>query len=66
MRGTGLVRALLASAMNIRYHAPERLQRRLRFVERVAHEVPVYALEYRRDFAIMSRVVEELHRVLTP
>ena len=65
MGGAALIKVLLASAMNVRYPAPERLGRRLRFVEHVARAVPVYALEYRRDFGIMSRVVEEIHRVLS-
>ncbi len=64
MSGLALARALIASAMNIRYHAPDRLERRLRFVERVAKVLPVYALAYKRDFAIMDRVAEEIGRVM--
>ena len=64
MSGAALLKALLASAMNIRYHAPERLGRRLRFVEQVARVVPVYDLEYRRDFALMPRVAQEMRKVL--
>ena len=63
LAGLELVKTLIASAMNVRYHATDRLERRLRFAERVAKSVPVYALEYPRDFAIMDRVVEEIRRV---
>ncbi len=65
MNGLALARALIASAMNIRYQAPDRLERRLRFAELVARTLPVYALEYPRDFAIMDRVAEEIGRVVS-
>ncbi len=65
MSGLPLVRALIASAMNVRYHSPERLERRLRFAEHVAGAVPVYALEYPRDFAIMNRVAGEIRRAIS-
>ncbi len=65
MGGLALARALIASAMNVRYHAPERLERRLRFAEDVAKALPVYALEYRRDFSIMERVAREIRRVVS-
>jgi hypothetical protein len=63
MAGADLVRRLIASAMNIRYHAPERLARQLRFSEHIARTLPVYALNYPRKLDVMERVVEEIRRV---
>ncbi len=63
--GLALARTLIASAMNVRYHVPERLERRLRFAEQVARTVPVYALEYPRRFAIMQQVVREIRRAVS-
>ena len=62
--GTRLAKVLIASTMNRRYHAPERLERQLRFAQRVAEVLPVYALEYPRSFAIMESVTKEIRRVI--
>ena len=61
--GIELARALISSAMNIRYHAPERLERQMRFAQRLAEVLPVYALEYPRSFAALDEVSRELRRV---
>jgi hypothetical protein len=60
LTGMALAKALIASAMNIRYHAPDRLLRQLRFAERVAHVLPVYALNYRRDYALLGQVTDRI------
>lgn len=64
LAGVELVRTLTASAMNIRYFAPDRLARQLRFAERVARTVPVYALTYARRFEDLDRVIFELRRAV--
>ncbi|UYN94355.1 MAG: hypothetical protein KIT25_20320 [Enhydrobacter sp.] len=64
LMGAELARCLIASAMNFRYHAPERLARQLRFCERIARILPVYALDYPRTFEMMDRVSEEIRRVV--
>jgi hypothetical protein len=61
--GIELARVLIYSAMNIRYLAPERLERQMRFAEKVATALPVYALEYPRDFAALDQVSREIRRV---
>ncbi len=61
--GIELARALISSAMNIRYHAPERLERQMRFAQKLAEVLPVYALEYPRSFAALDEVSRELRRV---
>jgi hypothetical protein len=62
LSGGDLVRAVTASAMNIRYFAPDRLKRQLRFAEQVARTVPVYALNYARDYPALERVADEIGR----
>jgi ABC-type uncharacterized transport system YnjBCD ATPase subunit len=64
LAGTALARALLSSAMNIRYHAPDRLARQMRFVARVAETVPVHALAYPRRHELLGCVDDEIRRVL--
>ncbi len=59
--GTELARSLIASAMNIRYHATQRLLRQFKFAERVAQTLPVYALSYPRSFDVMAQVAEKIH-----
>ncbi len=63
--GFRLTKVLIASAMNKRYDAPSRLGRQLRFAERVADSLPVYALEYPRSFEVMDRVADEIRRVVS-
>lgn len=63
--GTELARALISSAMNIRYHAPERLERQMRFAQKLAGVLPVYALEYPRSFAVLDDVSREIRRVVS-
>lgn len=62
LRGTSLARALLSSAMNIRYHAPDRLARQMRFAGQVAGAVPVYALAYPRRHELLAGVDDEIRR----
>lgn len=64
LSGTALARALLSSAMNIRYHAPDRLARQMRFAGRVAETVPVHALAYPRRHELLGRVDDEIRKVL--
>lgn len=64
MAGTALARVLLSSAMNIRYHAPDRLARQMRFATQVAETVPVHALVYPRRHELLGRVDGEIRRVL--
>jgi hypothetical protein len=56
LTGMAVAKALIASTMNIRYHAPDRLSRQLRFAERVSRVLPVYALRYRRDYGLLDQV----------
>lgn len=63
--GIELARALISSAMNIRYHAPDRLERQMRFAEKLAQVLPVYALEYPRSFAVLDQVSSEIRRVVS-
>lgn len=58
--GVELARVLLSSAMNIRYHAPDRLMRQMRFAEQVARTMPVYALSYARRYELLGRVADAL------
>lgn len=63
--GIELARALISSAMNIRYHAPERLERQMRFAQKLAEVLPVYALQYPRSFAALDQVSREIRRVVS-
>jgi energy-coupling factor transporter ATP-binding protein EcfA2 len=63
LSGIRLAKVLIASTMNWRYDAPNRLERQLRFAERVADVLPVYSLEYPRSFEVMDRVADEVRRV---
>lgn len=62
--GTALARVLLSSAMDIRYHAADRLARQMRFAGRVAEMVPVHALSYPRRHELLGGVDDEIRRVL--
>lgn len=62
--GAKLIRLLIASAMDIRNAAPERLARQLRFAERTAGVLPVYELCYRRDYDALAGVAEEIRRTI--
>jgi len=64
LTGIAPVKALTHASMNGRYYAPERLERQLRFAERVARQVPVFALQYRRDYALLDKVADALERVV--
>lgn len=64
LAGTALARALLSSAMNIRYHAPDRLVRQMRFAGQVAETVPVHALLYPRRHELLAGVDDEIAKVL--
>lgn len=60
LAGLDLARVLTTSAMNIRYHAPDRLARQLLFAEHVAQAIPVYALRYARRYALLEQVAREV------
>ena len=60
--GAALARNLIASAMNSRYHQPDRLVRQFRFSEQVAQSLPVYGLSYPRKFEVMPQVIEGIRR----
>jgi len=62
LSGIELARTLTVSAMEIRYYAPDRLTRQLRFVERLAHMLPVYALRYGRSYSLLEQVAGEIRR----
>lgn len=62
--GAKLIRLLIASAMDIRNAAPERLARQLRFAERTAGLLPVYELCYRRDYDALAAVADEIRRTI--
>jgi hypothetical protein len=66
LAGLDLARALFASTMNTRLHAPDRLTRQLRFAERVARVLPVYALRYARSYSVLGQVARELGRRTAP
>jgi hypothetical protein len=64
--GVDLARVLTVSAMDIRYCAPDRLARQLRFAERLAHVLPVYELCYARRFPLLQEVAAEIRRRASP
>ena len=64
LEGAALAKVLLGSAMNIRYFAPDRLARQLRFAEQVGRRLPVYELAYPRGFSVMDRVGAEIRRLV--
>lgn len=65
LEGVELARVLLSSAMNIRYRAPDRLARQMRFAEQVARTMPVHALSYARRYELLGRVADALRGALT-
>ena len=62
--GLELIRVLTSSAMNIRDYAPQRLARQLRFVEQVARTMPVFALVYPRDYALLGDVADRIRNIV--
>ena len=62
LEGAALAKVLIGSAMNIRYFAPDRLVRQLRFAELIGRRLPVYELSYPRGYSVMGRVAAELRR----
>jgi hypothetical protein len=62
--GVEKARVLIASAMDIRYFAPDRLVRQLKFAERVGRALPLHALVYPRRFSAFERVVEQIRRLV--
>jgi hypothetical protein len=62
--GVEPVKVLTQSTMATRYLASERLKRQLRFAERLARRIPIYALDYRRDFDLLESVSRQLQRIL--
>lgn len=63
LAGSELTRALIASAMDIRYSSPQRLARQLRFAERIGRAVPVYELAYPREHSALEQVADRLRRL---
>lgn len=66
LEGAALAKVLIASAMNIRYFAPDRLVRQLRFAEQIGRRLPVYELCYPRGYSVMGRLAAEIHRSSGP
>jgi hypothetical protein len=64
LAGIEKVKVLTQSTMARRYMAPERLKRQLRFAERMARIMPIYALDYRRDYALIEKVARELRQTV--
>lgn len=64
LRGLELIRVLTSSAMNIRDYAPQRLARQLRFAEQVARTMPVFALVYPRDYALLGDVADQIRSIV--
>ena len=64
LEGAALAKVLIASAMNIRYFAAERLVRQLRFAEQIGRRLPVYELVYPRGYSVMERVAAELRGLI--
>jgi hypothetical protein len=62
--GAALLRTLVSSAMDIRYDTSRRLARLLRFAERLGHALPVHELCYRRDYADLGWVADEIRRTV--
>jgi hypothetical protein len=62
--GIERVKILTRSTMDIRYASPERLERQLRFAERMARAVSIFALRYPRDYAALPEVAEALRAVV--
>jgi hypothetical protein len=62
LTGIDLARAITVSAMEIRYYAPDRLTRQLRFAEHLGNVLPVYALRYERSYPLLERVAAEIRR----
>jgi hypothetical protein len=56
LAGIEPVKVLTGSTMNRRHVAADRLVRQLRFAERLARALPIYALRYRRDYDLLDRV----------
>jgi hypothetical protein len=65
LAGIEPVKILTGSTMNTRYTVPERLERQLRFAERMARAVPIFALKYPRDYAVLDEVAEAMHQAIS-
>ena len=63
LRGAALARTLIASAMDDHNAEPQRLQRQLAFVSRIATTIPVFSLRYRREFKVMPKVADTIERL---
>jgi hypothetical protein len=63
LAGQSLLKTILASSMNTRYHSPARLERQFRFAERVAKTIPVYRLTYRRHYDVMECVSDRIYQM---
>ena len=62
LAGIEQVKVLTQSTMARRYMAPERLKRQLRFAEKLARLMPIYALDYRRDYELLGKVARKLRQ----
>jgi hypothetical protein len=64
LRGGALARTLISSAMDDRYAESQRLLRQLAFASRIARQVPVFSLRYRRSYDEMPKVAEVIERMV--
>ena len=60
LSGIDFARTIISSAMDIRYAAPERLARQLRFADRLATRLPIYELRYPRLVDALPAVENEI------
>jgi hypothetical protein len=66
LAGLSLIKAVIAATMNLRYQAPDRLARHMKFAERLGRVLPVYELAYPRTWAALPEVVQQVRRVAPP
>lgn len=66
LSGLALFTTILASSMNSRLHAPDRLARQFRFAERLTADLPVFRLTYRRDFEALEKAAKLIHGSAPP
>ena len=57
-------RSIISSAMDNHYDEPARLDRQLRFASCLADCLPIFALNYRRNFELLGVVATEMERAV--
>lgn len=62
LSGIEKIKVLTQSTMARRYETPARLKRQLRFAERLARIMPIHAVSYRRDYALLESVAHKLRQ----